>query len=191
MKKWLKTILFPLLALFLVACGNSQKKAPNENETTVETTQAANQTTVAEQEADKDKKDSSKEEAAKEDEEGQEKEEKSSGQASAEGEEGTASLKVYVKDELKAEFTVENIGGVSVLDAMSATDLEFNFNEEQGIIDVIDGVENDYQPNTWMYLYNGQYAELGVISQKLQDGDEIEWYYGTIDDLPVNIIPAE
>lgn len=187
MKKWLKALIFPLMALFLVACGNSQKKAPADNKTSVETTQAPEQTTTSEK-ADKNK-DASQEEGTAQ--EGQATNEENSDQPSANGQEGSASLKIFVDGQVKEELTIDNIGGVSVLDAMSATDLEFNFNEEQGVIDIIEGVENDYQPNTWMYLYNGQFAELGVISQKLQDGDEIEWYYGTIDDLPVNIIPAE
>ncbi|MCR8969754.1 DUF4430 domain-containing protein [Facklamia sp. 7083-14-GEN3] len=184
MKKILQISTALILTVFLGACdmlpGNDTndtaevENAPTEEVTTSEgeenetdTTMTANETTMEE---------STVETAAND----------------AEGQEGTATIIINQESGDPLEYEVNNIGGVSVLDAMSAIEeLEFNFNEDEGVVDVIDGVENDYAPNTWMYLINKQFAELGVVSQTLEDGDEIEWYYGTIDDIPVTIIPAE
>ena len=33
-------------------------------------------------------------------------------------------------------------------------------------------------------------AEFGVVSQTLEEGDNIKWYFGTIDQIPITIIPA-
>ncbi|MGF3066805.1 DUF4430 domain-containing protein [Facklamia sp. P12945] len=179
MKKILQISTALILTVFLGACdmlpGNDKAKvenAPTEEVTTNEeektdTTMAAEETTMEE---------TTVETAAND----------------AEGLEGTATIIINQESGAPLEYEVNNIGGVSVLEAMSAIEeLEFNFNEDEGVVDIIDGVENDYAPNTWVYLINKQFAELGVVSQKLEDGDEIEWYYGTIDDIPVTIIPAE
>ena len=57
-------------------------------------------------------------------------------------------------------------------------------------MDSIEGYENDYTVgNTWTYVFNGEYAQLGVVSQTLEAGDEIDWYYGTIDEIPINVVP--
>ena len=68
----------------------------------------------------------------------------------------------------------------------------FTFNEEEGVIDVIDEITNDYEAgNTWVYLLNDQMADMGVVSQTLSEGDDIKWYFGTIDQIPITIIPAD
>lgn len=197
LKKWLKFMVLPLIAVFLVACGNQQnEETPVENAPVedVETTEEAADT---EQTAEGETPDGATESETT-DEEASDAEGTTEGEDAptathdAQGEEGTATVAIYQDGEVVDEYTIENIGGISVLDAMSAVeDLEFNFNETEGVIDSINGVDNDYDPNTWMYLYNGGYAELGVVSQTLEDGDEIDWYFGTIDDIPVNIVPAE
>lgn len=90
-------------------------------------------------------------------------------------------------------FAVNNAEGMSVKEAMETiTGLTFTFNEDEGVIDHIGDHKNNYETGeTWAYLLNGQYAELGVVSQKLKAGDTIKWYYGTSDLIPMNLIPAE
>ncbi|MGX7108716.1 DUF4430 domain-containing protein [Facklamia miroungae] len=179
MKKILQVSTIIILAIFLTACDKlpGNKKASVENAPTEETT--TSESTPAETTADVDK--TTTEETTVE-----------TPTNDAQGQEGTATIIINQENGSPLEYQVNNIGGVSVLEAMSAIEeLEFNFNEDEGVVDVIEGVENDYAPNTWMYLINKQFAELGVVSQKLEDGDEIEWYYGTIDDIPVTIIPAQ
>lgn len=202
MNKWLKLALIPLLALFLAACDSLNKKeeketsvenAPTESTETTkednkENSEESNQGEQSDGEESKDSEETegSSEDADKPDEDTENK------TYSAEGEEGTATIAIYEDGEKADEFKIENIGNVSILDAMKATeDLEFNFNEAEGVIDSINGIENDYAPNTWMYLFNGAYAELGVVSQTLSDGDQVDWYFGTIDDIPVNIFEEE
>ena len=81
---------------------------------------------------------------------------------------------------------------MNVIGAMEAAEeLTFTFNEEEGIIDVIEDIANDYETgDTWVYLLNDQMAEFGVVSQTLEEGDNIKWYFGTIDQIPITIIPA-
>lgn len=204
LKKWLKFMILPLFVMFLAACGNQgNEETPVENapvedvetvENTEDTQQPAEETQASDDAAEGETTTEEDPDSAEdgEDPEAAEGENDPAGAYNAEGEEGTATISIYQDGEAVDEYTVENIGGISVLDAMAAIeDLEFNFNEAEGVIDSINDIENDYEPNTWMYLYNGGYAELGVISQTLEDGDEIEWYFGTIDDIPVNIVPAE
>ncbi|MFN0603780.1 DUF4430 domain-containing protein [Facklamia hominis] len=177
MNKRIKIIFLALTAFLLVACKNTNQKPTVENAPAEsgQTTEAASQTSAEES--------TSGEEAKQaQDESG----------ADAQGEAGTATIIIYKNGEVEHEYTVNQIGGVSVLDAMKTIkELDFNFSEQDGVIDQIGDAKNDYNPNTWMYLYNGAFAELGVVSQKLKDGDKIEWYYGTINDIPVNIIPAQ
>ncbi|MBG9986403.1 DUF4430 domain-containing protein [Facklamia sp. DSM 111018] len=204
MKKWLKLALIPLLALFLAACDSLNKKeepetpvenAPTEStETSKEDTdnKESNEKTDQSEQADgEESKESEETEGSSEDADKPD-EDTDKKTYSAEGEEGTATIAIYEDGEKVDEFKIENIGNVSILDAMNAAeDLEFNFNEAEGVIDSINGIENDYAPNTWMYLFNGAYAELGVVSQTLSDGDQVDWYFGTIDDIPVNILQEE
>lgn len=179
MNKWFKMTLIFLCALTLAACNNKNEndKAKVENapeETT--TTENGNDANESSQEAATTVEETTIEETEND----------------AKGEEGTATITIHIDEDKTKEFEVINVGGVSVLDTMSAIkDLDYEFNEEEGVIDVIEGTENDYNPNTWMYLYNDQFAELGVVSQKLEDGDKIDWYFGSVEDIPVNIIPAE
>ncbi|MCW6653724.1 DUF4430 domain-containing protein [Aerococcaceae bacterium NML210727] len=90
-------------------------------------------------------------------------------------------------------YTVNDAVGKSVLDAMKSNpEIVFTFNEADGVIDDMFGTKNDYtESKTWVYLLNDQMAEYGVVSQKLSAGDRIDWYFGTVDELPVKIIPAE
>lgn len=97
------------------------------------------------------------------------------------------------EDKPMGEYQVKFTEGMSVLDAMKEIhDLDFDFNEDEGVIDRIGDHTNDYASGvTWAYLLNKQFAELGVVSQKLEAGDTIEWYYGTVDQIPTTIIPAD
>lgn len=89
-------------------------------------------------------------------------------------------------------YTINDAVGKSVLDAMKSNpEIVFTFNETEGVIDDMFGTKNDYAASkTWVYLLNDQMAEYGVVSQTLAAGDRIDWYFGTVDELPVTIIPA-
>nr|WP_276934570.1 DUF4430 domain-containing protein [Globicatella sulfidifaciens] len=197
MKKYVKLLSLPILTLMLVACGNQNKPAEET------TTAAPEATTVAEttgsQVSTPNDTTTVADESTEEGEETQEGETTVEGEETQEGDEtedaDVAATDVkftfYVDGEETAEFVAKDAVEGSVIDAMtSIEELEFNFNEDEGIIDVIDGIENDYETGkTWVYLLNGEYAEFGVVSQTLSEGDTVEWYYGFPEDLPVNIIP--
>lgn len=111
----------------------------------------------------------------------------------AEASESAVTFEIFVgtSSEPIASFAVENAEGLSVLEAMqNQANLDFNFNEADGVVDRIQDHTNDGF-NTWMYTLNGQFAELGVVSQKLSAGDKVAWYYGQVEDIPVTITPAE
>lgn len=179
MKKSLRVIAIVLITTILVACGNGGNEveettlAETTSETTTETTLAESTTqapvTVAEESSQEVEQD--------------------------EPQEGAVSFVFYVagQEEPLAEYTVNNAAGQNILDTMSSIEgLNFNFNEDEGVIDIIEDYENDYATgNTWTYLLNDQYAEFGVVSQTLNENDQVSWYYGTTDELPVAIIPAE
>lgn len=197
MKKYVKLLSLPILTLMLVACGNQNK--PTEETTTA----APEATTVAEttgsQVSTPNDTTTVADESTEEGEETQEGETTVEGEETQEGDETEdadvaatdVKFTLYVDGEETANFVAKDAVEGSVIDAMtSIEELEFNFNEDEGIIDVIDGIENDYETGkTWVYLLNGEYAEFGVVSQTLSEGDTVEWYYGFPEDLPVNIIP--
>lgn len=188
MKRYIKLLVLPLLTFLLVACTNEQEtpveSAPEE---TTEQVEESVESIPTEGESVAEETSETEDGEAPAEEEGQEEE--------AEVSEDAVQFIFYVsgQEEAIAEFAVEDAEGMSVLDAMSSIEeLDFTFNEVEGVIDVIEGYENDYEVgNTWTYLYNEQYAQLGVVSQTLTAGDTIEWYYGTIDEIPVTIIPEE
>lgn len=178
MKKIVKLLSLPVISLFLVACSNN---TPAETTTvTSETTTVAPATTTEAQVSVPETTTANE-----------------STTTAVEGEETTTSevaatdvpFKLYVNGELTKEFVAKNAVGGSILDAMSSIEgLDFTFDEEEGIISQIDNKENDYATGeTWVYLLNGQYAKFGVVSQTLSEGDVIEWYYGTTDQLPVSV----
>lgn len=200
MKKYVKLLSLPILTLILVACGNQNKPAEET------TTAAPEVTTVAETTGSQVSTPNDSTTAADEStKEGEEAEETEEGETTAEGEETQedeenedsdiaatdVKFKLYVDGVESGEYVAKDAVDGSIMDAMSSIeDLEFNFNEDEGIIDTIDGYENDYEAGkTWVYLLNGEYAEFGVVSQTLSEGDTVEWYYGFPEDLPVNIIP--
>lgn len=197
MKKYVKLLSLPILTLMLVACGNQNKPAEET------TTAAPEATTVAEttgsQVSTPNDTTTVADESTEEGEETQEGETTVEGEETQEGDETEdadvaatdVKFTLYVDGEETANFVAKDAVEGSVIDAMtSIEELEFNFNEDEGIIDVIDGIENDYETGkTWVYLLNGEYAEFGVVSQTLFEGDTVEWYYGFPEDLPVNIIP--
>lgn len=197
MKKYVKLLSLPILTLMLVACGNQNKPAEET------TTAAPEATTVAEttgsQVSTPNDTTTVADESTEEGEETQEGETTVEGEETQEGDETEdadvaatdVKFTLYVDGEETANFVAKDAVEGSVIDAMtSIEELEFNFNEDEGIIDVIDGIENDYEAGkTWVYLLNGEYAEFGVVSQTLSEGDTVEWYYGFPEDLPVNIIP--
>lgn len=197
MKKYVKLLSLPILTLMLVACGNQNKPAEET------TTAAPEATTVAEttgsQVSTPNDTTTVADESTEEGEETQEGETTVEGEETQEGDETEdadvaatdVKFTLYVDGEETANFVAKDAVEGSVIDAMtSIEELEFNFNEDEGIIDTIDGYENDYEAGkTWVYLLNGEYAEFGVVSQTLSEGDTVEWYYGFPEDLPVNIIP--
>lgn len=185
MKKIIKLLSLPMLSLVLVACGNENK--PAETTTAPETTTVA-QTTVAQVSTPNDT--TTADESSTGDEttvEGQETTESDAPEVAA----SDVPVKLYVDGELVKEFVAANAVDGSILDAMeSIEDLDFVFDEAEGIVSTIDGNENNYdEGKTWVYLLNGEYAEYGVVSQTLSEGDVVEWYYGLVEDLPVNILP--
>lgn len=192
MKKFLKMMTIALATLLLVACGNKDEQPTasiDEASSEQASDQAAPASTESEasQASDAQASDASTDESAA-----------TSGEEETTGDEVTGdSVKVtlYVTGETEphATFEVPYEEGMNVLETLEAqSEVDFNFNEDEGVIDMIDGIENDYAlGHTWAYLLNGAFAELGVVSQTLEAGDEISWYYGTIDEIPINIIPAE
>lgn len=188
MKKFLRSLAIPLIALFLVACGDQgtettsvESQEPESTIESVEESAATNQSESVEESTSSDDADESAEST----------EESTDGEEEA-NEEGIV-FTLYVNGEETNSFVAVDADGLSVMEAMeSIEDLEFNFNEDEGVIDEIDGIANDYETGeTWTYLLNGEFAELGVVSQTLSEDDVIDWYFGTIDEIPVNIIPAE
>lgn len=179
MKKFSKFLALTVVFLFLAACGNENK--PEQAETT-----EAPQTTVAETtQAPESKSEESSEEADNQGDESNQDEKN----------ENAVTFKFYIHGEEDPElsFTIDDAEGKSVKEAMESQDqVPFNFNEEEGVIDSINDVENNYETwETWAYLYNGSYAELGVVSQTLEAGDEIAWYYGTADEIPMSLIQED
>lgn len=179
MKKTLKLLTLPILTLVLVGCnfgGNNTQEVTTVTEITTVASTTENQvstpndtTTVAESTT------------------------TSEDSSNAEVSETDVPIKLYVNGTLTKEFVAKDAVGSSVLDAMnSISELDFFFDEDEGFIPQIDGYENDYSAmETWVYLLNGEYAELGVVSQTLSAGDVVEWYYGTVEELPATIRYAE
>ena len=199
MKKSLKFMAMAALSLLLVACNNnndntdqaaSQEAASSAVES--QSSEAASSSTSESTSSD------SMTSGSENNSESEANSDESASDSEANGDEAmgeTAKFSFYIAGQEGAilEADVPVTENMSVLDAMeSIDDLDFTFNEEEGVIDHIAEYENDYENGvTWTYLFNDQFAELGVVSQKLKAGDKIAWYYGTADDLPEIIIPAE
>lgn len=102
----------------------------------------------------------------------------------------TVTFKFYVHGEIIGSFDVPNAAGKTVFEAMESNkEIRFKYNEEEQVIDNFFDNVNDGE-NTWVYLLNGQVADHGVKTQILKAGDSIDWYFGTIDEIPTSIIPA-
>ena len=118
--------------------------------------------------------------------------ERHSSESKASGEEKstTVTFKFYVHGEIIGSFDVPNAAGKTVFEAMKSNkEIRFNYNEEEQVIDNFFDNINDGE-NTWVYLLNGQVADHGAKTQVLKAGDSIDWYFGTIDEIPTSIIPA-
>ena len=118
--------------------------------------------------------------------------ESQSSESKASGEERstTVTFKFYVHGEVIGSFDVPNAAGKTVFEAMKSNkEIRFNYNEEEQVIDNFFDNVNDGE-NTWVYLLNGQVADHGAKTQVLKAGDSIDWYFGTIDEIPTSIIPA-
>lgn len=178
MKKIIQLLSLPILTLLITGCS-LLNNSESETTTTVAETTVLESTTVAQVSTPEDTTTVAETTVADTEEESA---------ATGEG----VSFTIYVNGSQIATYTAEDAVGGSVLDAMnSISELSFTFDEDEGIVSEIEGVENDYASGeTWVYLLNGEYAELGVVSQTLSQGDSIQWYFGTADELPVNIIPA-
>ncbi|UUX32808.1 DUF4430 domain-containing protein [Fundicoccus culcitae] len=187
MKKILKTISIPLIALFLVACGDQGTETTSVESQAPESSVESAAESVSQEQT----------ESVSEASDTTSAEESDAVSSEDNGDEATSqagiTFTLFVNGEETASFVAVDSDGLSVMEAMeSIEDLEFNFNEDEGVIDEIDGIANDYDTGeTWTYLLNGEFAELGVVSQTLSEDDVVEWYYGTIDEIPVNIVPAE
>lgn len=203
MKKFIKIITLPTLALLLVACQNTTEEQPVESAPveSVEESSADTNSQVSVPESTDSADESGESNAEGDDTESTDSAEADTSESNGDEEdteeasETAVTFAFYVSGEEEpiAEFSAEDIEGLSVLEAMEANeDLTFNFNETEGVIDTIEGYENDYSVgNTWTYVLNGEYAQLGVVSQTLTAGDQIDWYFGTIDEIPINVIIAE
>ena len=114
----------------------------------------------------------------------------SDSKASGEEKSTTVTFKFYVHGEIIGSFDVPNAAGKTVFEAMKSNkEIRFNYNEEEQVIDNFFDNVNDGE-NTWVYLLNGQVADHGAKTQVLKAGDSIDWYFGTIDEIPTSIIPA-
>ena len=114
----------------------------------------------------------------------------SESKASGEEKSTTVTFKFYVHGEIIGSFDVPNAAGKTVFEAMKSNkEIRFNYNEEEQVIDNFFDNVNDGE-NTWVYLLNGQVADHGAKTQVLKAGDSIDWYFGTIDEIPTSIIPA-
>ena len=114
----------------------------------------------------------------------------SESKASGEEKSTTVTFKFYVHGEVIGSFDVPNAAGKTVFEAMKSNkEIRFKYNEEEQVIDNFFDNVNDGE-NTWVYLLNGQVADHGVKTQVLKAGDSIDWYFGTIDEIPTSIIPA-
>lgn len=191
MKKFLKLLAFPLLAMFLVACNETPEEPAPETTPTEETTPVEESETDATSETTEESTDAEESTESQADGESESAEDAESEEADETA--VTISLIISGDEETVGEFTIPDAEGMSVMEAMEAAEgLDFTFNEEEGVIDVIADIENDYEAgNTWVYLLNDQMAELGVVSQTLSAGDDIKWYFGSIDEIPITIIPAQ
>ena len=114
----------------------------------------------------------------------------SESKASGEEKSTTVTFTFYVHGEIIGSFDVPNAAGKTVFEAMKSNkEIRFNYNEEEQVIDNFFDNVNDGE-NTWVYLLNGQVADHGAKTQVLKAGDSIDWYFGTIDEIPTSIIPA-
>ena len=114
----------------------------------------------------------------------------SESKASGEEKSTTVTFKFYVHGEIIGSFDVPNAAGKTVFEAMKSNkEIRFNYNEEEQVIDNFFDNVNDGE-NTWVYLLNSQVADHGAKTQVLKAGDSIDWYFGTIDEIPTSIIPA-
>ncbi|WP_454920850.1 DUF4430 domain-containing protein [Abiotrophia defectiva] len=114
----------------------------------------------------------------------------SESKASGEEKSTTVTFKFYVHGEIIGSFDVPNAAGKTVFEAMKSNkEIRFNYNEEEQVIDNFFDNVNDGE-NTWVYLLNGQVADHGAKTQVLKAGDSVDWYFGTIDEIPTSIIPA-
>ena len=110
----------------------------------------------------------------------------SESKASGEEKSTTVTFKFYVHGEVIGSFDVPNAAGKTVFEAMESNkEIRFKYNEEEQVIDNVNDGEN-----TWVYLLNGQVADHGAKTQVLKAGDSVDWYFGTIDEIPTSIIPA-
>lgn len=154
-----KLLLLSCLSLFLVACNLGNKPAEETTTTTVASETTTTETTTTTIAAD------------------------------APAGENDIVFEYYVHGEKIEEHIVRDAVGKSVFDAMnSLDDITSTFDDEQGIFVNFFDHTNDAE-NSWVYLLNDQVAELGTKSQTLSKGDTIKWYFGTIDEIPVTIIP--
>ncbi len=176
MKKFLKILSTAALALILAACNNN----------TTEEVESSSDSTVESEQENSESSESVDSEVSSED-----AEEANDEDPTAKG----VNFEFYVDgaEEPYETFVAENADGMSVLEAMESIEgLDFNFNEEEGVIDQIGDYTNDYaSEQTWAYLLNGEYAEFGVVSQTVENGDTIAWYFGTADQIPMNLVPSE
>lgn len=183
-----KLIALSFLSLVLVACGNNQDTA------TEPATESVSESSVESQLESSDSAESN-------DAQSQDNEE-SQADETTEADESTADetpaadeavFRFYVGEEQIAHFTAKDVAGKSILEVLESQDkVTFTFDQEEGIISEIEGHAIDpAEAIYWTYLLDKQFAELGVVSQTLEGGELVEWYFGTVDDIPTAIIQED
>lgn len=177
-----KLIALSFLSLVLVACGNKQDTATEPatesvSESSVESQLESSESAESTDATSQDKNESQADETKEADE--------------TTGDE--AVFRFYVGEEQIAHFTAKDVVGKSILEVLESQDkVTFTFDQEEGIISEIEGHAIDpAEAIYWTYLLDKQFAELGVVSQTLEGGELVEWYFGTVDDIPTAIIQED
>lgn len=182
-----KLLAISFLSLVLVACGNKQNTTQPATESVSESSvesQLESSESVESSESQSQTNESQADETKKED-------------MTTDGDRTPAAdeavFRFFVGEKEIAHFTAKDVAGKSILEVLESQDkVTFTFDQEEGIISEIEGHAIDpSEAIYWTYLLDKQFAELGVVSQVLEGGELIEWYFGTIDDIPTSIIQED
>lgn len=88
---------------------------------------------------------------------------------------------IYImQEEVEADATVFDL----TQQAAEENDFSFVYNESSvGVyVEELHGVANNQATDSyWTYTVNGELAEVGASEYELEDGDDVRWKYGPID----------